>query len=503
MCTSCNQPSNRCYCLYCHTINPLTGIIEDSHLFNPASGRPEDVLCVECSSCAAHCLAGACRNCAARAHNICVFCAKCLACCVCVICKSGAHLMDSASQLCERCSACAEHCSCPKCATCSAPSSRLCKHCGACVGCCMGAASPCGAFHRSYPIVHQSRGLVMHRPSLQHRKILRSTRLIGVELEVNNIPKKAMGKSRRLTEALALWQDSVVRDGSIGDLPHAFEINASPSGGDLFLAHMRSLSEGLALLMDGNTPGNECGMHVHIDAEDLTVYDLSRLIRLYYKVEKAMYDLVSPLRLTNNFARVCGKFYFDKLKAHPKDFRAGLVSAMYYNGRSLKPDMDEFARHNWGKRFEHLDKAGQKQVTKAANERVRTVLQNSKSRKYQDIRYNSLNLHSYFLRKTIEFRHHHDTVDYNEIVGWSQVCQELVNFSQRMSSTMGSSTTVNQYIEALPPNSKKSLLAVMPARLHEYIIGAWKKQKALVTNKDRHAEALAAAFNIQRNRYTT
>ncbi len=266
---------------------------------------------------------------------------------------------------------------------------------------------------------------------------------------------------------------------------------------------MRDLADGLGLYLDGSAPDAACGMHVHIDASDLSVYDLSRLIRLYYKVEKALFDLVNPDRLTNTYARPCGKFYSDKLAAHPRDFRTGLISAMYFNGRSLKPNLQEFSLHNYGVSLEKLSVQKRKALEGEAVAQVRNALNDNKTRKYRDIRYKALNLHSYFLRKTIEFRHHHGTVDYEEIVGWGQVCQELVSFSQRMSSTMGSSSTVNQYIEALPVNSRKSLLAVMPARLHEYIIKAWKRHDGLIQDKNYHRARLTEFFGVRPERYTT
>jgi Putative amidoligase enzyme len=485
-CTCCAQPLTRCYCLNCHTIDPETGTISSSHLYNPTDGNPNHTRCRECSSCMEHCSALTCGGCNRKVHNTCQFCNQCTACCTCIICMntSARHVLASEELRCVSCTLCEEHCSCPRCPGCNKKGKGTCKFCATCKDCCINSeASLCGGFGKSSPVQETQSKLFKWTPTLATRRRMRNDRLIGVELEVNGVGRSGYRKAKPLNQALTKWRSSVVRDGSIGSLPEAFEINAQPSAGDLFLDQMKDLTEGLRIHLDGNTPNEKCGIHVHIDASDLTVYDLSRLVRVYRKVERAMYGLVHPRRLCGEGARYCipcGKELYDKTyNVDPLKFRRALVGLLYNQGQDPTTSFENYAAHYFGKRMSQLSPEEKKHTLKHAPVEFAKQLKKNKEHKYRDVRYKSLNLHSYFLRKTIEFRHHHGSIDYDEIVGWGQVCQELVTFSQRLSG--GGSQTVNQFIESLPRNSRKSLLAIMPNHLHPYMIKQWKVNDDIAT----------------------
>lgn len=490
LCTICNRRLSRCYCLNCHTIDQETGLITETHPFNPRSGRPEDVYCRQCARCSGHCSATSCPECSHKAHNMCEVCGKCGNCCRCIFCahNGGRHVLENEGQRCSSCSRCNDHCSCPKCKKCGDRTRRLCRWCKSCNECCMvSSESECRAMDRSQPVARRKPDtLRMHRPSRKELRRLPNPRLIGVEPEINGISSEGLGKARHLHEALNRWGDSVVTDGSIGDQPTAFEINMTPSGGDLFLDHAKDIADGLKKM--NAQPDKRCGMHVHIDASDLEVYDLRRVIELYAKVERALYGLCHPERISNHYSTPCAKFYLEKASSFkPREFRATLTARLYNEDKPITYDkgatitlekVQNFCRSNWGTDYSWAGEARQRELEERARGYMRdnagsTIdkVKGLKETKYHSLRYKALNLHSYFLRKTIEFRHHEGTADYEQMVGWAQVCQELVSASLRLSKAQ---------IEALPRNSRKALIALMPERLQSYITETWKKHDELL-----------------------
>jgi hypothetical protein len=187
---------------------------------------------------------------------------------------------------------------------------------------------------------------------------------------------------------------------------------------------------------------------------------------LYAKTERALFALCHPTRLNAHYSQVCGKYYVDEgVAAKPAEFRQRLVSSLYYGKQEMKPNLQRYL-NNYVLRPDHNDPAKQAVYMKAAARQFAEELKKKKAHKYENIRYKALNMHSYFLRKTIEFRHHEQSVDYTDITGWSLVCQELVSCAYRMTQ---------RQIEALPRNSRRTLWALMPERLHDYIRGAWER----------------------------
>lgn len=490
VCETCHR--RHCMCLTCNHINPDTGIIDNSHRFNPASTP----LCHICYTCQEHCTKYQCQNCNSRQHNLCNNCKRCALCCHCVFCHiyGGRHVVESQDALCVPCARCALHCCCPVCKTCQKKGGSTCKWCGECRTCCDGASSKCGAGGRSVPIPQRKPSLVLHIPTKLQRKRLPNPRLIGPEIEVNNI--RNLGASKMLHEALNKWYDAVVKDGSIGDQPKAFEINVSPSAGDLFLDHIKNLTDGLAK-MDAR-PDKECGLHIHIDASDFGVYDLHSVISLYAKVEKALYNLCHPTRLWNNYAVVCGKFYLDAALKTPSEFRSALTGKLYGNSTDNPLSLESVTcrasnRYSYASSsFDKLPKREQQIRIAQQFKQDATKIKDLKKEKYHQLRYKALNLHSYFLRKTIEFRHHEGTIDYEDITGWAMVCQQLIS---------AANTLPIRSIESLPRNSRRALLEIMPDRLHHYIFSAWHRNDLLLGEnerwKDRHTGVWNGTIDVE------
>jgi hypothetical protein len=367
------------------------------------------------------------------------------------------------------------HCQCVTCTTCN--HNRLASQfhitsgvygaedvaCGKCTQCCrcrvLGIPMRSGNFRLWNAIF--GKGEFKANPLRRH---------LSVEMEVDVFDKKTF--SRTLNENLDKWGDAVVRDGSIGDA--GVEINTNPCNGDLFLNHIRELTTGLENLKAICTP--VCGLHVHVNVkgnpmldkdgkqmldQDMNPlfdprtaynhYDLRRLILLYNKVEPAMYMLCNEARLKGRYSVICGSYYMTK-DVSPKDFRKTIVTKMYREGMKIPETKVEAA------------KAG-------GFKTVGATLRKNKSHKYQQVRYKSLNLHSFFLRGTIEFRHKEGSVDFTEVTNWALICGSVVDMASKMTE---------KDILALSNKPTLALASILPENLRTYAQDYWAAKEAKI-----------------------
>jgi Putative amidoligase enzyme len=258
-------------------------------------------------------------------------------------------------------------------------------------------------------------------------------RLLSVEIECDKIKLDANGTPLR--NVLAKWSDSVVSDGSLGGTM-AHEICTSPSSGDLFLSHMQEICDEYKLLHAGCTAA--CGLHVHVDARDLKFYELRKVILLYARTEQALFELCAPCRLNARYSQVCGANYAN-MSPYPSEFKRQLLTK-FYGGQDAPL---------WS--------------SQPSKERAKSLTK-SKSQKYIPIRYRALNLHSWFMRQSIEFRHHEGTVNYETIVNWALICGNLIEAANKLSE---------HSIRNLHKNSRQALLEVLPGNLQDYCKAKW------------------------------
>jgi Putative amidoligase enzyme len=133
-----------------------------------------------------------------------------------------------------------------------------------------------------------------------------------------------------------------------------------------------------------------CGLHVHVDARDYSADDLAKLIRLFLLVEPLVYQMVEH---------------------HRSGVKYCISSRTYRPYGKPNLDINTLKAFLYGGEFEYsIIKQKQKKNTSS-----------------QDIRYRGLNLHSFFYRGTIEFRHHHGSVDPAEIYSWAMFCGFLLD----------------------------------------------------------------------------
>jgi hypothetical protein len=256
----------------------------------------------------------------------------------------------------------------------------------------------------------------------EQRKKNPLSRFISLELEVAGADD---GDS--IGFAASKWNDAIVEDGSLPD--GGFEINTNPSNGDLFLNHIHELGNALK----GNaTVNNSCGMHCHIDASDYSWFDLFKLCRVYTRIEDALFSMIAPSRRGNNYCRTCAdSFTFTDVKT----FRETLIYRLYQQD----VDMSEW---KWSASI----KANKHRIYYSQN-------------KYHDARYSALNIHSFFYRGTVEFRHHQGCVDGERAANWGLLCAHIVEYAARSTS---------KQIKGLSGNSWDALMAILPESLQTF-----------------------------------
>lgn len=117
---------------------------------------------------------------------------------------------------------------------------------------------------------------------------------------------------------------------------------------------------------------SSCGLHIHHGINAME--DLRRLVKAWFRLEEALFQIVPESRKNN---RYCQRW------------------AAWYHAPVITDDETVRDWHN-----RHIAE-----------------------------RYSALNLESYWIRGTVEFRFHSGTIDYDKIVNWTVATQALVDLS--------------------------------------------------------------------------
>jgi Putative amidoligase enzyme len=226
---------------------------------------------------------------------------------------------------------------------------------------------------------------------------------LGLELEFCKL-----GDFERSNVALPNFQ--IAHDGSVnGD---GMELVLAPLIGDNYLTSVLAL--GKALIEVGAKVDESCGFHVHVgaDGKEWGPYELRRMIQLYANVEKDIYGLCAPGRGERMFREhaICAPF---KMKAPwykglwaqhtPQELRKYILQWLY-GDRLRKGKVIREVGRRYGPEGEWINAP------------------DLKNQKYDPSRYMGLNLHSWMLRETIEWRHHEGTLDLERLVYWPLLC---------------------------------------------------------------------------------
>jgi len=406
--------------------------------------------CPQCGQCMVCCQ---CVDCTVGHHrvdrtSVCVTCrTSCRACCGCWQCGGCGNTRRRGNRACRSCRSCQQCCACRPCETCDGE--RACEWCPTCEVCrahCRDREAHADDYLDLRPerlrpapalIPFGKRPLKFWDSSPQQFKKNTLKRHLSVEIEVDKITKTESG---RLRAAVKKWSDSIVTDGSLNRVPNAHETNTAPCNGDLFVEHIEELGEAYKELGAGCTTA--CGLHVHVNCSDLKIYDLRKVILLYAKIERALFELCKPRRATSNFSILCGQNYLD-MDPHPENFKRQLLGKFYNNGKiaSARPDKQSGLE-----------------------------IKKNKEKKYISVRYRALNLHSFFHRKSIEFRHREGSVDATTIINWAMICGHIIEAANTMSEAQ---------INALPTQGRRALLEILPPELGEWAKKLWRTNELI------------------------
>lgn len=331
---------------------------------------------------------------------------------------------------CDLCGDCLDDCSCWTCEGCDRRYREdrggvvdgYCTECERCDGC------ECDCRNGEGSGIEFTGGrLTFHTAERNQFKDNPLARHLAVELEIASCESPSY-----IENACYEYRDAIVSDGSLPDT--GFELKLNPSNGDVFFRHVEDVCNALA---DADAEVNsDCGMHVHVDARDLKWLDLHKLCILYGKFEEALFKMLPRSRQNSNWC-----------KRSKDQYRL--------------PEWGTFKQQLLERLYGHSFPAGSK------GSKPYTTYKNGKqvfcerSSKYESCRYYALNLHSFFYRGTVEFRHAAGTTNTNKVKNWALVCGYIVDAASKMSLAD---------INALPLNSTEALLALLPESVKAFVI---------------------------------
>ena len=362
--------------------------------------------CERCSGCARCCEHIDCPSCERRMHTdeMCWCCDECSRCCNCWYCEACQESHAENTDRCSECENCESECSCPQASDEDPDGEGDMPY---------GRGLPEWVSPPEKPVFHRGRGY----------KTNPSRRFISVEIEVARSNESSY---RVLNPLVRAWDGTaVVRDGSLPS--GGYEINTAPTSGDLFVEEINTLCAGLREVEASVT--TECGLHVHVDARNMTHRRLQRLVALYARVEDALFDMVPRSRKSNSYCRRCG----------PEYLRMGIAAALANVRKSPKRSEEALARAVYDEDI--TDSYGKQRFE------VR------KTQKYDSARYAALNLHSWFYRGTVELRLAAGTTDATKITNWAILVASLLDWA---------ATHRDEDIQTLPSDPLAALLEVAP-----------------------------------------
>lgn len=252
-----------------------------------------------------------------------------------------------------------------------------------------------------------------------HKKLGRK---VGVEVEFNS------DSGQPLDTWCSIWGGDVHEDGSCG-----YEAVTPPLTPSKLKPCLEALQKALA------TAGcdNRCGLHVHVDARDITWPDMYKVLSVYAKVEGALFVLGGQERYQNTYSSSCGPEYASAL-SETKDRRYRVLAVA--TGDTANVD------------FRHINKQ---------------YLRVSGIGKKHGGRYKAINIIPWIAGRfkgkddtTIEFRLHRGTHDAERIYQWASLCSNIVSWACK---------ATKKEIAELPRSPMRALLVMSPDS-KDYII---------------------------------
>lgn len=315
---------------------------------------------------------------------------------------------------CTRCGFCTACCQCRMCSQCHTSHSarRLCLNCGMCkfIGCSCPIIPGGINIERTLVGTHRQQSPT-HHPLSRVTKLDQTTRPVAVEVELSNYSPRESERFR-----FRHTQTHGVRDGSIRSDGNPIEFIVGPIPGLGFDAAMEELSRWLTVT--GATANDSCGLHVHVDGRDLKAFEMRRLLELYKVLEERFYNLVAPTRRSAHYSKIY------------ELSRWGDLLACRGRDKSSSQIREAILRGVYGP-WENPYVSGSVEEASYTQQVLRDARRRATS-KYDNARYYGFNLHSWFHRGTVEFRHMEGTVDPVRIRLWTLWCRWLVEIAAQL-----------------------------------------------------------------------
>ena len=288
------------------------------------------------------------------------------------------------------------------------------------------------------------------------------SRPLGVEVEFSDCRKMMSKWSRPIGSE---W----VHDGTLP--AEGRELVLPPASGDAFLAAIRKVCVGVDAY--AAKVNETCGFHVHVQAADLGMFELRRLVQLWCGIETEVYNnLCDPNRRLNRF---CMPMAVNEVEIQdywqflPKD-----RIALYRN----RLDTEEKIRIHLIKKLYNINladlsskKATPTEKALAKQQYIATLAKFDRVKADKrthgagggagGCRYASMNVHSYFHRTpgTVEFRLKEGTLIPLELVMWPLFCGWVVESAVRLKdSVVGSISGLEDWCKAVEGLAQPSVI---------------------------------------------
>lgn len=282
-------------------------------------------------------------------------------------------------------------------------------------------------------------------------------RPIGLEVELAEWGSLPAERDRTYTDREVGLTYTVVRDGSVH--PSELEMNLQPWAGDRFLSQVLKLAE---MLHNAAATVNEtCGLHVHVDGRDFSYWDARKLVRLYARLETAIYThFVAPSRRRNQHCRRLYDTFWTNEEGDRETFRHRVWIERVWGATStweIKDLMWQWiyqchAGHQPGLhgKEQHQARARWEATTTLAQARRQQRVVGHYGHYLAQPRYLGLNVHSWMHRGTWEWRMKEGTLDPDQLVFWPLLCGWMVHLSTAMRDSEIENMTMRRFIDRLP-----------------------------------------------------
>jgi hypothetical protein len=209
---------------------------------------------------------------------------------------------------------------------------------------------------------------------MESTKLVSSTIGVGVELELENIEYMQHFPGMGYPNIFGLWK--AVHDGSLREgTEYTFN---GPLVGINIADALDVMQEFLGVYRRYELPAkitDRCSVHVHLDVSDLDKDQLNNLIQVYYLVERILFQYINPLRIKNNYCR------------------ALTDSSFKYTLKNLLKNQSSY-------------------------DLIHII-------KNECDKYSALNVLPVSHFGSVEFRHHHGTLEMNRILEWINIIMSI------------------------------------------------------------------------------